>query len=41
MYIKITLNTSKEIAYASCNRRSLNATVQFYARYSIDVEWLF
>lgn len=34
MYIKITVNTGTEIAYASCNHRSLNATVRLYARYS-------
>ena len=34
VYIKITLSTSTEIVYAGGNRRSLNVTVQFYARYS-------
>ena len=34
MYIKIILNTSTGIVYAGSNRRSLNATVQFYVRYS-------
>ena len=33
-YIKITLSTSTEIMYADRNRRSLNTTVQLYARYS-------
>ena len=33
-YIKITLSTNTEIVYADRNRRSLNATVQLYARYS-------
>ena len=33
-YIKITLSTSTEVVYAGRNRRSFNATVQLYARYS-------
>ena len=32
--MKITLNTSTEIVYAGCDRRSLNATVQLYVCYS-------
>ena len=34
MHIKITLNTSTKTVYVGRNRRSLNATVQLYARYS-------
>ena len=36
MYIKIYVRTSTEIAYANRNRRSSNAIIQLYARYSTN-----